>query len=334
MPSAIWYRLLLRGFILLGVTKYSTQSSTYLQVRRYCEEPLCIMDTTGVKPLASTPSDCIERCSKLSLTNRCQAVNIKIKNDTVSCEVFQSQSLNYAVDSQCMAWIRSNLKELLGFPNDCSDILKRDSKAKSGVYSIKLVNTDKIFQVYCDMETDGGGWTVLLRRIDGSQDFNKSWTEYADGFGNICGEFWLGNENMAVMTNAESYNLRIDLGDFSGQYRHAQYENLKIGSSDEYYKLTFKNGSYSGDAGDSLTYHLDMNFTTYDQDNDLLVKSNSSANCGFNCGAGWWYKSCYKVKLTGVYNSTEYRMNVAWDDWLSGNMTYRFAEMKIRPDGF
>lgn len=47
---------------------------------------------------------------------------------------------------------------------DCVQIMKNGNK-KSGIYTIYINNDrSKPIEVYCDMDTDGGGW--LVRMID------------------------------------------------------------------------------------------------------------------------------------------------------------------------
>ena len=75
------------------------------------------------------------------------------------------------------------------------------------------INPDgsKPIQVLCDMTTDGGGWTVFQRRLDGSVDLYLGWESYKNGFGNLNGEFWLGNDNLHRLTATDDVTLRVDL---------------------------------------------------------------------------------------------------------------------------
>ncbi|CAC5362071.1 unnamed protein product [Mytilus coruscus] len=61
----------------------------------------------------------------------------------------------------------------------------------SGVYPI--FRDESEVKVYCDMTTDSGGWTIIQRRLDGSVNFHRQWTDYENGFGNVDGEYWLGD---------------------------------------------------------------------------------------------------------------------------------------------
>ena len=127
--------------------------------------------------------------------------------------------------------------------------LREEGVTSSGVYTI---NPDggKPMQVLCDMTTDGGGWTVFQRRLEGSVDFYLGWASYKRGFGKLNGEFWLGNDNLHRLTTAENVSLRVDLEDFHGNITYAEYTTLRVANESDKYRLLV--GEYTGTAGDSM----------------------------------------------------------------------------------
>lgn len=44
---------------------------------------------------------------------------------------------------------------------DCSDVLSNNLDARSGVYGICAL--DQFHEVYCDEDTNDGGWTVCVQ---------------------------------------------------------------------------------------------------------------------------------------------------------------------------
>ncbi|CAH2329780.1 Hypothetical predicted protein, partial [Pelobates cultripes] len=101
-------------------------------------------------------------------------------------------------------------------------------------------------KVLCDMHTDGGGWIVFQRRWDGSVDFFRDWKSYKNGFGSRLNEFWLGNDNIHMLTSAGTWELRIDLKDFENTKQFAKYASFQVLGESEKYKLllgAFKNGN-------------------------------------------------------------------------------------------
>ena len=185
--------------------------------------------------------------------------------------------------------------------------------------------------VFCDTQTADGGWTVIQRRKDGSVDFNRPWSDYEKGFGDLNGEFWYGLKNVYCLTQTGQWELRVDF-EFKNKTRsYLHYNAFKVGSTTDEYPLTI-----SGFTGITPTDpfavggHNGQKFSTYDNDND----KDSSHNCAVLVGGakdngGWWHTNngCWNINLNENYNPTQY-----WSIKLAHNWyNPRWIEMKIRP---
>uniref|UniRef100_A0AAQ5XGR1 Tenascin N n=1 Tax=Amphiprion ocellaris TaxID=80972 RepID=A0AAQ5XGR1_AMPOC len=197
----------------------------------------------------------------------------------------------------------------------------------SGVYTIYIANDrSKPAEVFCDMDTDGGGWLVLQRRNIGKLDFMKRWRQYIAGFGNLTEEFWIGLDKIYELTNTPTqYELRFDLG-LGSERAYAVYDNFKIAPVKQKFKLTI--GKYSGTAGDAMTYHQGRPWTTIDSDNDIAL-----GNCALTHRGAWWYKNCHLANLNGKWGDNRHSMGVNWEPWKGHLTSIDFTEMKIRPLG-
>lgn len=91
---------------------------------------------------------------------------------------------------------------------------------------------------------------VFQRRKDGSQDFNQPRDAYRDGFGDLCGEFWWGLKWINILTTDNYWTLRVDLTDFDGATKWAEYDEFDlVGSEDDDYQLDLGKVKVSGSAG-------------------------------------------------------------------------------------
>ncbi|CAB4015063.1 Hypothetical predicted protein, partial [Paramuricea clavata] len=226
-----------------------------------------------------------------------------------------------AIDTQCY-------ENMMGEGKDCADIYK-NGKTESGLYQIDP-DGKGTFNVFCDMTTSGGGWTVFQRRLDGSVGFYRRWKDYKHGFGYLNGEFWLGLDKINRITSASHSKLRVDMEDTSGNTKYAEYDSFAIASEQQQYRLSF--GTFNGTAGDSLSYQKGMAFSTYDSDND-----ENGSNCAREYKGAWWYKRCHHSNLNGLYlygTHKSYADGVNWYHFKGHYYSLKSTSMKIRPSAF
>ncbi|NWT71556.1 FCN1 protein, partial [Prunella himalayana] len=211
-------------------------------------------------------------------------------------------------------------------PGNCQELLAK-GKILSGWYTIYPQDCNAT-TVFCDMDTDGGGWIVFQRRWDGSVNFLRDWDSYKRGFGNQLTEFWMGNDNIHFLTSLGPCELRIDLRDFENNYYFAKYASFRVLGESEKYRLVL--GDFlGGNAGDSLSYHRDMPFSTTDRDNDM-----SSFNCATEYKGAWWYNDCHYSNLNGKYwmgAHGSYADGINWKTGKEYHYSYKQTEMKFRP---
>lgn len=89
--------------------------------------------------------------------------------------------------------------------------------------------------------------------------------------------------------------LRVDMQRTNDQQQYGVYDQFRVRNERHNYSLTL--GAFTVDltfAGDTLGFHRDMPFSTYDQDN-------SPGKCATTLRSGWWYNNCVKAFLNGLW---------------------------------
>ncbi|XP_065092001.1 angiopoietin-2-like [Ochlerotatus camptorhynchus] len=205
---------------------------------------------------------------------------------------------------------------------------------ENGVYTFGTIELNEanrdLNRRYCNFATDGPAWTVIQRRElhDLQENFNRSWNEYKNGFGDLSYEFWFGNNFIHMLTYDDNVELRIELFDFEGNFAFAEYKTFRIDT--EKFNFNLMISDYQGNASDAMGYHNDQDFSTYDQSSD---KSNGSFSCALTYGSGWWFNSCAESNLNGIYYSDNPKSHMStgilWEPWL-GDYSLKSSIMMIR----
>lgn len=197
-----------------------------------------------------------------------------------------------------------------------------------------------MLSVYCENK-----WIVIQQRQNGFQvNFNRTWAEYASGFGDLKTDFWLGLEYIHLLTKNQDTELLIELTDWSDQVFTASYGNFKLGNQQDWYRLylsprldgnaskNYLDDSYYGFSSQNGAY-----FSTFDKINYKMKYP--TKNCPVRSGGGWWftdYSSCLPVNLNAIYVSGASAPSAKGIKWqgirpFDRNYALKKSKMKIRP---
>ncbi|PIK59645.1 putative ficolin-2 [Apostichopus japonicus] len=291
-------------------------------------------------------------CTRRSVCSNNQLIEESYHcSDDATCDVRDGVRKCYCIDGYEGDGVTCTRKAV---PKDCQELYVDGSS--DGVYTIYPDGWPSGIQVYCEMESNGGGWTVIQRRSDASVDFYRTWAEYKNGFEHPSRDHWLGNDYIHAITNQKTYSLRIDLTDSNSSSYYALYSSFSISDDADKFRLSI--GSYSGNSGnDAMSWHNNKPFSTRDEDNDGW----GSYDCAEKHRGAWWFGTYYTYgasysdycrnseyccdlfpvgsgcaycaysHLNGDYDGSPRGTNIHWH-YLSGyDCGLQYTEMKIRP---
>ena len=226
----------------------------------------------------------------------------------------------------CMSWYRSGARV-------------------DGVYKVEI-RVGMFRQVYCIMESYGGGWMAFSRRYNGSVIFKgRMWKNYKNGFGEATGEYWLGNDILHLVTQSMKHELMVHAESFDvGEICSAKLRNFRIGAESVSFEMDHDGQVPGSGCGIPFLRFRPRKFSTNYKDNDF--KDND--NCAAGMGSGWWYNACSNDQMNGHYytpaewnlmdNSPPYR-GIYWGKWLRATNTSQRVLIKkvnlmVRPEGY
>ena len=267
---------------------------------------------------------CFDKCVK-NFTH-CEYVQYKqVTTTTWLCKLFNiiSDLSNYLV-SQNGEMLAQAVHENIG----CEDWRAR-GHTESGVYWISYERNK--FKVWCDFTGPVDSWTMIDRRQDGSVSYNRLWQDYKEGFGDVSGEFYLGNENIHLLTKDREMMVYLQLWAFDGTKYAVGLKGFFI--EDEANKYRLHAGTYEfGSAlfSNEWTGINGMKFSTADSDNDI----SGNMNCGNKWKTGWWFRSCGLCYLHNVYShvpNVNDRKGITCQALRGDNESFQKLTISIRP---
>ncbi|KAK6169572.1 hypothetical protein SNE40_020600 [Patella caerulea] len=214
---------------------------------------------------------------------------------------------------------------------DCTDGAQKNVVPKiKGISSfIRPLNSLRVIEVWCDFKFDG--WTFILTRdvTNPETNFNRTWKDYANGFGHKEANHWLGLENLHnILQNHPSIKLKMFIRYGSPERSGTgYYHGFYVEDVDDNYRLSISSfdDKTSAPVGDSLingSYSINGRpFSTYDRDY-------SNNDCPGRFGSGWWFLDdpvCSRANVNGRRSGDNFESTWHWLD----NLGYRTDLLRL-----
>ena len=127
-------------------------------------------------------------------------------------------------------------------------------------------------------------------------------------------------EEIYQHTATGNWLLRVELEDYDGSARYADYEAFSVSDSSDKYRLSV--GDYSGNATNSMNYNNNVQFSTKDH--------GPVSWCADDRKGGWWFLRCTNANLNGLYGATDSsKQAMYWFHW-KGWEGMKTSLMKMR----
>ena len=128
-------------------------------------------------------------------------------------------------------------------------------RTTSGIYTIKPGSTE--IEVYCDMETNGGGWTLL---VGAGGRYDKS-SNFWNGTQNSTGYQWYKNNTLKLSASEEMFKT-LPFGELTFVKNSGHFTFTAQNSNTTFVEK--KNSSESFSGGNSYIDNLQWNYTDRD----------------------------------------------------------------------